>query len=336
LKANPLILQSLEALENDLKTSPDRSYYLILGPEQYQCREAADIIKRRFLNPESVHFDYSAYSAKDTPLERIFETANTFPMLSARRVVLVADLEKLPESQHDRLLQNLDSLMSGSMLILVAEELDHRKKLYKKIRDMGCIAEFPRLKGVSLKRWVEDCIGKKGYRVSSATAAKIVDLAGSDLQSLAGELEKLFLFAGKEKIISDGVVDELVRNSRQHGIFELIDAIAARDRAAALYSLANLLSTGEYPLVVVSMMARHSRQVLIVKECLQRGMRAGEAGKAAQVPPFILEKFVRQARNIDYETVRRMHIGLSDIDRRLKSSSVNASVFLEVFITDLV
>ena len=84
------------------------------------------------------------------------------------------------------------------------------------------------------------------------------------------------------------------------------------------------------------MIARHSRQVLIVKECLLRGMRAVQAGKAAQVPPFMLEKFVRQARDIDIDTVRRMHIGLSDIDRRLKSSSVDARVFLEVFISALV
>lgn len=331
-----MILQSLEALVKDLKSSRDRSLYLILGPEQYQCRAAVDIIKRSLLKPESVAFDYCAYSAKDTPIERIFETVNTFPMLSNRRLVLVTELEKMAQSEHDKLLDNLDSLMPSSMLVLVAEELDHRKKLFKTIRDKGCIAEFPMLKGASLKRWVEDSIREKGYRVSSATAAKIVDLAGSDLQSLAGELEKLFLFAGEEKQITDAAVEELVRNSRQHGIFELIDAIGIRDRAGALNSLTNLLGMGEPPLRIVSMMARHSRQVLIVKECIGRGMRAAQAGKAAQVPPFMLEKFVRQARDIDLDTVRRMHIGLSDIDRRLKSSSVDAQIFLEVFISALV
>ncbi|MBN2241245.1 MAG: DNA polymerase III subunit delta [Acidobacteria bacterium] len=331
-----MVLQSLDALERDLESSRDRSFYLILGPEQYQCREAVDRIKSRLLNPESVPFDYSAYSVKDTPLERIFETANTFPMLSSRRVVLVTDLEMLPESEHDTLLANLGSLPSRCMLLIVAEELDHRKKLYRKILDTGCIAEFPRLKGASLKRWVEDSVRKKGYRISSETAAKIVDLAGSDLQTLAGELEKLFLFAGKEKLITDPSVEELVRNSRQHGIFELIDAIAARDRSAALYSLANLLAMGVSPLVVVSMMARHSRQAIIVKESIQRGMRGAEAGRAAQVPPFMLEKFIRQAQNIDIETVRRMHIGLSDIDRRLKSSAVDARIYLELFISALV
>ncbi len=331
-----MILKSLEELKKDLRSSRDRSFYLILGPEQYLCREAVNIIKRTLLNPESAVFDYCTYSAQDTPIEKIFETANTFPMLSNRRLVLVTELEKLAQSEHDRLLRNLDSLMPSTMLVLIAEELDRRKKLYTTIRNKGCIAEFPKLKGAALKRWVEGFVREKGYLVTSATAGKIVDLAGSDLQSLAGELEKLFLYAGKTKQITDAAVEDLVRSSRQHGIFELIDAISKRDRAGALSSLTNLLETGEYPLVIVTMMARHSRQVLIVKECIQKGMRAGEAGNAAHVPPFMLEKFIRQARDIDSDTVRRMHMGLCDIDRRLKSSSVDARIFLEVFISALV
>lgn len=331
-----MILKSLEDLTKDLKSSPNRSFYLILGPELYQCREAVDLIKRTLLTPESAAFDYCIYSAQDTPVEKIFETANTFPMLSSRRLILVTELEKLAQSEHDRLLRNLDSLMPSSLLVLIAEELDHRKKLYTTIRNKGCIAEFPKLKGAALKRWVEGFVRNKGYHVTPATAGKIVDLAGSDLQSLAGELEKLFLYAGKTKQITDPAVEDLVRSSRQHGIFELIDAIAKRDRAGALNSLTNLLEMGEYPLVIVTMMARHTRQVLIVKECLRSGMRAGDAGNAAHVPPFMLEKFVRQARDIDPDTARRMHMGLSDIDRRLKSSSVDARIFLEIFISALV
>jgi DNA polymerase-3 subunit delta len=331
-----LILQSLDALEKDLRSSSGRSYYLVLGPEQYQCRLAVDLIKGKLMDPEAAAFDYCTYSAKDTPVERIFETANTFPMLSKRRVVLVTELEKLAESEHEKLLQSLDSLPPRSMLVLVAEELDHRKKLYKTIRDRGCIAEFPRLKGSALERWVETFVRENGFQISASTTGKIVNLAGSDLQSLAGELEKLFLFAGKEKKVTDASVDDLVRSSRQHGIFELIDAIGRRDRAGALDSLSNLLGMGEYPLVIVTMMARHSRQVLVVKECLQRGMNNRAAGAEAQIPPFILDKFIRQSRAMDLETVRRMHTGLYDIDRRLKSSSVDARILLEVFICALV
>ncbi|MEJ2109615.1 MAG: DNA polymerase III subunit delta [Acidobacteriota bacterium] len=331
-----MILQSLEALQKDLETSSARSYYLILGQEQFLCRLACDLIKKRLINPEAAAFDFTSFSIKDASVQKIFETANTFPMLSNRRLVLVTDVEKLPERDHEKFLAHLDSLQSCSMVVLIADELDRRKKFYKALQAGGCIVEFKKLKGASLERWVEAYTKKKGYRISTVLIGKIVNIAGSDLQSMVGELEKLFLFAGKDKTITESAVEDLVRNSRQHGIFELIDAIGKRDRAAALRSLSNLLESGEYPLMIVSMMARHSRQVLIVKECLKRGMNFRDAGRAAQIPPFILDKFVRQAKAIDTGTVSKMHKGLHDIDRMLKSSSVDARTLLEVFICALV
>jgi len=331
-----LIIQSIDALKKDLKSSSDRSFYLVLGPERYLCQQAIELIKCEILNPEAEAFDSCAYSAKDTTVERIFETANTFPMLSNRRFILVSDLEKLPESEHEKLIKNLESLLPSSMVLLVAGELDHRKKLFRAIRDKGCIIEFASLKGTALNRWVSDFVRNSGYRISSKTTGRIADLVGADLQSLAGELEKLFLFAGKEKEITNAAVDDLVRSSRQHGIFELIDAIGMQDRAGALVSLSNLLVMGEYPPLIVAMMARHSRQVLILKECLQKKMSGREAGKAAQIPPFLLDKFMNQARSMKTEMVHRMHTGLNDIDRRLKSSSVDAGILLEAFICTLI
>lgn len=327
-----MILQSLDALEKDLESSAGRTCYLILGPEQYLCRLAVDRIKNRILGPETRDFDLSTYSAKDTAIEKIFETANTFPMLSSRRLVLVTEIDKLADSEHEALLHSLDTLPARSLLILVADELDHRKKLYKHMRDKGCIAEFSKLKGGSLEHWVEAFIHRRGYRISSATTRKIVNLAGSDLQSLVAEMEKLLLFTGEEKQISDTAVDDLVQNRRQHGIFELIDALGLRNRAGSLDSLSSLLHMGESPLGIVAMMARHTRQVFIVKESIQKGKTNREAGNAAQVPPFLLEKFIRQARGMDLETVREMHIRLHEIDRRLKSSSMDARILLEAFI----
>jgi len=331
-----LILQNLDALEKDLESAPERGYYLVLGPEKYTRRQVIDLVRDRLIKADAAPFDYSLFSFRDTSLEKIFETAGTFPMLSKRRLVVATELEALPERDHDGLQKKIEDLPARSMLLLVAEEMDRRRKLYKYIQDNGCIVACPKLKGASLARWVESFAKRRGYQIPSPLVARIVDLAGSDLQSLAAELEKLFLYSGGEKRISERNVDDLVRNSRQHGIFELIDAIGKRDRGASLHSLANLLGMGEYPLRIVSMLARHSRQVLIVKESIKKGRSAGDACREAQVPHFVQDAFIRQARSVDLDIVQKMHATLHEIDRRLKSSSADARTLLEVFICNLV
>jgi DNA polymerase-3 subunit delta len=330
-----VILQSIEELERELIDGLLRSVYLISGPEHYQCQAAVDMIRSKALSAESAAFDYSEFSSSDTSMDEIIKTANTFPMVSARRLVLVTEVERLKESEQELLLDSLKSLSLRTTLILLATDLDHRKKFFKTLQEKHCVVECQKLKGIALEKWAEAHIRKHGYVISSSAIKRIVDLAGSDLQSLSAELEKLMLYAGNEKSITNNAIDDLVRSSRQHGIFELIDAISRRDRNASLSLLSNLLGMGEHPLVVVAMMARHCRQILIVKECLHNGKSNRETGNIAQIPFFILEQFIRQSRSADLTSVQGMYIRLADIDRMLKSSSVDGRLLLENLICAL-
>ena len=331
-----MIVQSLEELESDLRSNGLRPVYLILGPEQYQCRLALNLLRRHALSPGSEAFDYVEFASGDASVDEIIEAAGTYPMLSLRRLVLVTEVEKLKDSEQEALLDSFANISARGTLVLLAVDLDHRKRFYRTLREANCITEFAKLKGPALEKWADAFVRKQGYRISSSAIKKIVELAGSDLQSLVSELEKLLLYAGKEKSVPDAAIDDLVRASRQQGIFDLIDAMGRRDRNGALRSLANLLSMGEPPLVVVTMMARHCRQVLIAKEHLLQGTNAREIGIAAQIPSFILDQFLRQARTADFAAVQKMYIRLADIDRRLKSSSGDGRLLLESLICALV
>jgi len=331
-----VILQSLEAIETDIRKNGMRSIYLILGQEQYQCRAAIRLLKTRAISADAEAFDYSEFLAGDVSVDEIIKAANTFPMVSKQRLTIVSAIEKLKAFELDALLDSFKTLSSRSILILHAAELDRRKKFYKSLRDKHCVAELNKLKEAALARWAEAFIRQQGYRMPSSGIKRMVELVGSDLQTLASELEKVMLFSGKEKKISSKTIDSLVRASRQHSIFELIDAVGGRDRKGALMSLANLLGMGEHPLVVVAMMARHCRQVLIAKEHLLQGSNARAIASAAQIPPFILEQFLRQARTVDLSAVQEMYVRLADIDRKLKSSAGDGRMLLEHLICALV
>jgi len=330
-----MILQSLDELESELQRGEFHPVYLILGPEQYQCDQAVSLLKS-IIELEARAFDYSEFQAGEASVDEIIKAAGTFPMVSKRRLVLVTQVDRMAESDQDHLISALSALSPRSTLVLVAEDLDRRKKFYKTLREECCIAEFPKIKGVGLERWTESFVRRQGYRISPSSIKKIVDLAGSDLQSLGMELEKLLIYTGKDTTVPEKAVDDLVRESRQQRVFDLTDAVGRRDRSGALKSLANLLSMGEHPLVVAAMMARHCRQVMIAQECLSRGTPVRDIASAAQIPPFVLDQFVRQARSADPSAIRRMFIKLAEIDRRLKSSSADGRMLLESLICALV
>jgi DNA polymerase III subunit delta len=331
-----VIVQTIEELENDLKTADLRPVYIVLGPEQYQRRQAVDLLKGKAFSADSGAFDFSEFCGGEDSIDEIIKSANTYPMLSRKRVALVSSADKLTDSEQEDLLESLKSFSSRGLLILLADELDHRKRLYKTIRETGCIAEFGKLRGPALERWAEAFVRREGYQISIGAMKKILDLAGTDLQSLTTELQKILLFTGKQKNIPDSAIDDLVRNSRQHKIFELLDAVGVRDRKGALQILNSLLAAGDSPIGIVAMMARHCRQVLIARDLLGQKMDSREIAARLQILPFLIEKFMRQVRSADPVAITTMFIHLADTDRRLKSSSADGRLLLEQAICLLV
>lgn len=328
-------IQTLEELESWLQ-KPEMRVCLLLGPELYQCHLALDLIKQDLVAEGALPFDFSEFHAEEDSVDQILESANTFPMMSKKRLVLVREANALPESALEELMASLDGISRRCLLVFFAEEFDHRKKFYRAMQDKYCVAEFPKLKGVALEKWAATFLRRQGFRLSSTAIKKIVSLAGSNLQMLSAELEKLLLYAGNEKDIPDSAVDELIGGSRQQGIFELINAVSQGKRNEALRSLANLLGMGEHPLLVVTMMARHCRQVLIARDCMARRVPPREIAAIAQIPPFMLDQFLTEARAVDISRIQAMHLRLAETDKRLKSSSPDGRILIERLICSFV
>ena len=308
---------------------------MVAGPEEYQCRQAISLIKKRALTEEALAFNYTEFDAEHSPMRDVVAIANTYPMMFPRRVILVANLEKIRSPDQEALLDYIEDPSSRTVFILSADKLDRRTAFYKRLIEKACVVEFPKLKGIALERWAEDYLQRHRFRLSPASLKKVVDLAGEDVQSLASELEKLLIYGTKERTVHDEAINDLISRSRQHSIFEFTRALGLRDRAGALRQLANLVDSGEHYLLILSMMARHFRQILIAKDLMDRGTSPRDAAAAAQVPSFILDEFLRQARAIDWSTSRAIYVQLARADYLLKSSPADGRMVLEDLVCSL-
>jgi DNA polymerase III subunit delta len=322
-------------LEQELGRGRLSPAYLILGPEEYLAQQAVETLRRHIVSPDLAAFNESEFDAAESPIVEIIGAARTLPMMSPRRVVVVKDLQSLPEAERGPLLEYLSAPAERCVLILTAIDLDRRTAFFRKLKERTQVLEYARLNGAALERWAANHMRSCGYTAAPGALKRLLETVGADLQMLVNELEKLALYAGKSRAITEEAIDELAGASRQRGIFELTDALGRRDSRAALRVLASLLNSGESPLMIVTMMARHYRQILIVKEMLGSRRKPSEISEAAQVPGFLFEEFVRQARSIDMETARAMYVKLAETDRRFKSTSADNRMVLESLICAL-
>jgi DNA polymerase-3 subunit delta len=330
-----LAILSFDELEPELAAGRFHTIYLFHGPEEYLLRRAIALLKEKAIPLEMLSFNFAQYDGQDADVADIIERANTFPMMSARRLVLVTQVDKLAAAGHEALAAYCGAPQQRTVLVLAAAELDRRSPFYKRMAEYACVVEFPKLKEAALERWAGGFFSRCGFHIAPPALRKLIDLAGSDLLSLANEIEKLILYSGKPKEIKEGDVDALVLASRQHRIFELTGALGRRDRKVALRILGNLLEGGEGPLYILSMLARHYRQVMISKELLAAGRHTREIAVAVQVPEWAVAELLRQVQALELETARTIYQRLAQIDRSFKSSSPDERMVLEHLVCTL-
>ena len=325
----------LEELQKELVRGVLHPVYLLLGPEEHLRRRAVELLRKKAVADEGLAFNFSIFEAGSAPMADAVAAANTFPLGSRHRIVVVMGMEALPADEAAVLQAYVEKPQSKTVLLLSAAEMDRRSALYRRLAETAAVVELPKLKAFELERWAEERLRQAGLRISPSAVRKLVDLAGADLDTLSQEVDKLALYCAGQKAIPDSAVDTLVRGSRQRSIFELTRAIGKRDRPQALRVLGSLIEAGEHPLMIVTMLARHFRQVLIAREMTQQGRSPGEIASAAQIPGFLRDEFLGQVRALAPGLAERMYLLLADADRRFKSTSADERMFLERLITAL-
>ena len=65
----------------------------------------------------------------------------------------------------------------------------------------------------------------------------LTEVLAGDAQRVANEIEKLALYAGTERVVTEEDIWNLTPNAKASTIFALVNAVARRDRAASLESL---------------------------------------------------------------------------------------------------
>jgi DNA polymerase-3 subunit delta len=327
--------RSLEELEDEIKQGVVRPVYLFTGPEEYLRRLAEELILNRALAPESQAFNFSEFSIESHPIDEVLKAADTFPLASPYRLVILRNVESLAQEHEEALLSYLKRPSTKTIFLLVASSLDRRTSFYRLLKEKHCVVDFQSPKPATFERWAEQLIREKGYRISQGSIKKLIELAGSDFSTLLGEIEKLTLYAGSDKSIPDSALDELVRESREHDSFELTEAMGRRDAKAALRLLANLLQAGEAPLKIVGAIVWNFRNLLMIQELLALGKNTSQIATVLHLHPFALEKLLRQARTLENRTARKLYDRLAALDLKLKSSGSNERMILENLICSL-
>lgn len=259
--------------------------------------------------------------------------------LFASRVAVIAraaeQLDKKAEDK-DEIGRYLDQPAPGATLVLRGE-LDGRSALVKRAKKHGQVLVYGPLKPRDALPWVLDRARALGNPIDRDAALRVIELVGTGLLQLEQVLAQLGLYVGPGATIRGPDVEVALAATREHSVFELVDAIGDKNARAAIHHLDAMLDQREAPLGILAMVVRHFRQLVTARAVLGRGQGPDEIMRRLKLShPFIADKLYKQADRFDEATLRASFEQFFRTELELKSSrGVEPALRLESLVVRL-
>jgi len=221
------------------------------------------------------------------------------------------------------------------------QDKDRYERIRETLGEYCAVIELARVEEGDGINWVVEHAGKQAVKIDADAARELVDALGSDMMLVSNELEKLILFVGEKKRVTIGDVETMVLAAKQRSLYELTDAISAKDPVRALAVLDAMLSSEEGEEAAIGhvyMLARTFRQMLVILEKNVRDSRAiwQALWQGFRLPPFAAEDVIRQARRFKSrrDLTRALRL-LARADLALRSNPASKRLVLEKLMIDL-
>lgn len=266
----------------------------------------------------------------------VLDELRTLPFLAERRVVVVKGADKFVSENRELLERYFDKPCPTGVLILAVNSWDSRTKLAKKLSKAGKLISISEPKRWQLpQRLVKYARDAHSKNLAGGAAELLIELTGDELGRLYGEVDKLALFADKQKNITAEHVESLVGHNRLFNAFAVIDAVTAGDTAGAVDRLRAMFAedrSAEFK--VVGAFAFHFRRMFKAKVLLEKGERANEVAGKLRIWGN-KDGFFSQLRRMSLKKIGDVLQQLAEIDYAIKTGRTKAQVAIEQLVLRL-
>jgi DNA polymerase-3 subunit delta len=351
-----------ERFVGEIESRKLRPAYVFVGDEAFFRKRFRDAILEHLVPADLRDFSLFDFDLAENDLAEVLDRARTPSLMAPFQVFFVRGVKNLfgRGSNEEKLAAIEDYCRNpnpDALIVFVADHISipadvrrmemQDKERYQRIREtMGqyCgIVELARVEEGEAVRWISEyCASREvPVKMDADGARELVDALGGDMMMISNELEKLMLYVGTKNRITLGDVETMVLAAKQRSLYELTDAISAKDRVRALEVLDAMLSSGdgeEAAIGHIYMLAKTFRQMLVILERNVRDQRMLWAAlwQGFRVPPFAADDIIKQARR--YKSRRDLTRAIrlvAKADLALRSNPVSKRMVLERLVMDL-
>ncbi|MFP4457126.1 MAG: DNA polymerase III subunit delta [Clostridia bacterium] len=323
---------AMEVLRN-LKTKYPQ-LLLLYGEEDILIDE---IVKRYIEEFEVDQFNYTRVDVDKIDADDLEQLIYSPPLFAKARVVVFDNFDqafsnKQLQEEFINVLEEISKTLTK--IILISESSpDRRLKLYKRINNIGIVAESKQLSMNEQYQWLRRELKRRDIFMSNEVEQEFLLQVGSSLRDLTSELDKVSSYkADSNKVVSLEEVRMVVSPSVEASIFRCVDALGQLNIREAMIELELLWTANEPPLRVLAMIIRQMRLLYQIKLLLEQRSSNEKMRKDLGVPNFVLKKLQNQSYNFSLNGLKNQLKSLRKLEEMIKTGKMQPKYAIELWV----
>lgn len=295
-----------QEFETSLKKGIIPSICFIYGEEQFLVERAVHSLLDKAIDHSLKDFNFNVFYGNESKGVDIIDAAQTLPMFSERRAVLVKRAELLKADALEVMLPYIKNPAHSTCLLLTGTKIDQRKKFFIELKKHGELIEYKSLYENKLAGFIQAEALVQGKPIENAAAELLAALIGNNLQELSSQIEKMSVYSGTKQRITVDDVRTMASSSKAYTAFELAKYLGLKDLTNSIRSLDALFLNGEDAPMMIGALTSHFRKLWRVRELLDKKIPQADIGKELNINSFFLGDIVVQARNFSRRELKRI------------------------------
>lgn len=341
-------------LLQDLRKNPPAAGYLFLGNEQFYRDRGRKAVYKAVLGDQGGEGDGpEEFDLNERPIEELIDDARTLTLFGGNRLIIGrnaegglprrAGVKAVPPPQLKSYFANPTP---GVTILLEAgrhdwSNRDDKAKIDRVAKFYAAVpvqVDLERLSANEALSGAQSVAKRLGLAIAPDALTELVEMLGNNLSRISNDLEKLSLYAGKEKQVGHEDIELLVPEARQRGMFDFSEALARKDRGRALEILDTLAQSGEYWPMQINLLAGLFRQALVVKEeGLSNPNQISSAfqKRGIRMWPARARQILAMAQQFSLGELERALVKLFQADRDLRRERPDDRITVEQLVVQL-
>lgn len=308
--------------------------FFLYGDDSYRSRRKLNEIIDRYKETHKKGLSLRFFDGEKLDYQDFKEEVFSSSMFKEKKLTVVEGINKNQDFKQ-KFLKDSKKIISSENIILFFEPGNIPKDSFSRFLEKnGKFQAFDLLEGQRLRSWAEKEFKNYSAKIDEAALIKLINFIGNNLWALSNEIRKLASFKNG-KVVETKNVELLVKPKIEADIFKTIDSLAEKKNSQALFLIHKHLKKGDNPLYLLAMINFQFRNLLAIKDLMEKNTPYYLIQKKTGLHPFIVRKSYELAQKFTFSQLKKIYQKIFEIDFKIKTGKIGYEAGLDLLIAEI-